>query len=273
MKFFELSTRTLNLHATSWCVDNPIGHIILIHGLGEYAERFDTTARFYNSCNFNVYAFDLPGHGKTEGLRGDIGERRHIYHAIDCLIDYAMDFGESLPFCMHGHSLGGNICLSYRLARQNPLIKAYILSAPWLQLASHTGAIRVGITKILGSATPRILTHLQAINLLKQISRGEVGEDYIRDNLIHSQITAKTAIDAITCGHNVMRTARKLKSPVIIFHGELDNICSHDASSQFIKKSSAKSLFISLPNTGHENMHLPIYIETMTKVVNHLSNL
>lgn len=48
-----------------WPVDEPIGVVQLLHGLGEYARRYEPLVRHLNDAGFSVYAQDLRGHGQT----------------------------------------------------------------------------------------------------------------------------------------------------------------------------------------------------------------
>jgi alpha-beta hydrolase superfamily lysophospholipase len=90
-----------------WDAENPRGNILLQHGLGEYAERYVWQ---YNQLipklvakGFNVYAIDLPGHGDSEGLRGQVDLNEALMHHLAART--AID--STLPLILFGHSLGG----------------------------------------------------------------------------------------------------------------------------------------------------------------------
>lgn len=57
-------------------VDLPKGVIILIHGMAEHIERYDSLATYFNSLGYIVYGTDQRGHGKTPGLQGYVHPRR-----------------------------------------------------------------------------------------------------------------------------------------------------------------------------------------------------
>lgn len=81
--------------------------VLLVHGLGEFLETwmFNISAL---SRDFTVYAFDLPGHGLSQGPVAD--------YTLDCCTHrIAVGFMGALGIehaSLVGHSLGGLVCLS-----------------------------------------------------------------------------------------------------------------------------------------------------------------
>ncbi|MEK9577968.1 MAG: alpha/beta fold hydrolase, partial [Aquiluna sp.] len=59
-----------------WRAASPRAQVLLQHGYGEYAERYVTQYSGLipklNQNGFDVYAIDLPGHGRTDGERGQV---------------------------------------------------------------------------------------------------------------------------------------------------------------------------------------------------------
>ena len=59
------------VYTKTWLPETePRADIILVHGLGEYCERYQHVAEFLTGIGCAVYSFDHPGHGKSEGKRG-----------------------------------------------------------------------------------------------------------------------------------------------------------------------------------------------------------
>jgi alpha-beta hydrolase superfamily lysophospholipase len=53
--------------------DHPVGQILLVHGLGEHARRYDALADVLTDVGWRVSAYDQIGHGQSPGRRGDQG--------------------------------------------------------------------------------------------------------------------------------------------------------------------------------------------------------
>ena len=101
------------INARYWADGNQGSPIILIHGIGEYIEswlpNFVTLA-----AQHQVYAVDLPGHGRTE-------KPLNISYTIETLAQFINDLMVALGVeraHIVGHSLGGAIAT--RLALRQP---------------------------------------------------------------------------------------------------------------------------------------------------------
>ena len=46
--------------------------IILVHGLGEHIQRYNHWAELFNREDIGFTGVDLPGHGRSDGKRGNI---------------------------------------------------------------------------------------------------------------------------------------------------------------------------------------------------------
>ena len=54
-------------------VANPKASIVLLHGLGEYSGCYANHIETFNKAGISVFTMDWPGHGESEGNRGDLG--------------------------------------------------------------------------------------------------------------------------------------------------------------------------------------------------------
>jgi 4,5:9,10-diseco-3-hydroxy-5,9,17-trioxoandrosta-1(10),2-diene-4-oate hydrolase len=85
-----------------WAAGDKGSHIILIHGIGQYVEHW-ASAISALAAHHQVYAVDLPGHGKTD-------KPMDISYTIDDFSQFVKDFMSTLGIekaHIIGHSLGG----------------------------------------------------------------------------------------------------------------------------------------------------------------------
>ncbi|RME82279.1 MAG: alpha/beta hydrolase [Caldilineae bacterium] len=81
--------------------------LVLVHGAGGSAMHWPPALR--RLPDHDVYALDLPGHGRSQGPgRDDIGAYAEVVHAWAEAIGLA-------PFVLAGHSMGGAIALTFAL--------------------------------------------------------------------------------------------------------------------------------------------------------------
>ena len=57
----------------AWTVEKPVGNIVLVTGMEEYALRYDDFATFLCKNNYNVYCLDHYGQGETAGSEDRLG--------------------------------------------------------------------------------------------------------------------------------------------------------------------------------------------------------
>ena len=89
------------------------GALLLVHGLGEHARRYDHVAAALTALGVEVHAFDLRGFGRSGGARATLP------HAHALLDDVALQFarlrdarraaGDARAPMVLGHSMGGGI--------------------------------------------------------------------------------------------------------------------------------------------------------------------
>ena len=110
----------------------PQAGVVLVHGYAEHSGRYDHVAAFLNDRGYAVYAYDLRGHGRSEGRRA----------FVDTFVRYLNDLGvflqrvrrrlQDVPLFLMGHSMGGTVCARFYLERR-PELAGLVLSSPLLR--------------------------------------------------------------------------------------------------------------------------------------------
>src|SRR5690606_39236188 len=106
----------VTIHYYVWTADAPRAIVQVLHGVGEYATRYERFAQALASAGYTVYAQDHRGHGATglEQWRGDRtklgrlgpGGVRAAIAAIEQLTGIIRDENPHVPLVLFGHSLG-----------------------------------------------------------------------------------------------------------------------------------------------------------------------
>ena len=99
------------IHACRWEPEQPIiGVVQIVHGIAEYAQRYETFAKFLNAMGYLVVAEDHMGHGKSGG-RGCVQGYFHggWFAAVDDtyhLLESTRSEFPDVPYILFGHSMG-----------------------------------------------------------------------------------------------------------------------------------------------------------------------
>ena len=132
---------------------NPKGIITIVHGLGSHSSRYTHFADFFTRNGYVILAFDLPGHGYSDGIRGHADSYDQIADIIQHFLDYASLEYPNLPQYLYGHSMGGGLVLFYLITRQNKLTAA-IASSPGLVPARTPSKSKYLAAKIFSALFP-----------------------------------------------------------------------------------------------------------------------
>ncbi len=234
-----------------WPAADARANVLLAHGFAEYAERY--VAHYHqlvpklNALGFNVYAFDLRGHGRSPGARGVTDMREAVADHIAARRALA---AEDKPLFLFGHSLGG-LLTAASAAQDKSNIAGVILSAPALSISApaHLRAI-AGVVSIFAPGA-RLVPPLDADGLSRI---PEEVAAYRKDPMISdTRVPAKTGATAIDVAEASWPLYRKWTLPVLVLHGEQDRATDPEGSKRFAALAPAPDKHLILyPQGRHE---------------------
>lgn len=249
IQFDFFTSDKFRLFASAWLSENfdKDRTIIFHHGLGEHSGRYSTLIESLKEENFSFFSYDIRGHGKSYGNRGDCESiLRYVLDLEEFIYFIKNEYKINKPFLL-GHSLGGLVTSYFCVRHTNQQeIKALILSAPALKvslnffqtlkkIAGHLIYLFKPDLILKSGLDPKMISHNQ-----------EVVEAYKKDPLVHSFISVRLALDMFSAMEAVQRHCGKIKIPVWIGHGNKDEITSLKGSEEFyeIVQSEKKELKI-----------------------------
>lgn len=117
---FRIPYRDGSLHCISWEPDGePLATLQIVHGMIEYADRYDQTAEYFAARGFAVVAHDHPGHGSTAESDDDLGYiprdggSELMAECVHLVTEYIADKYPGVPHFILGHSMGSFITRRY----------------------------------------------------------------------------------------------------------------------------------------------------------------
>jgi alpha-beta hydrolase superfamily lysophospholipase len=208
--------------------ETPRGTVVIAHGLGEHAGRYQQLARDLGNAGWEVHAADCRGHGRSGGARG-------VVPASETMRD---DLLESLAFAratsarptiLLGHSMGGAFA-AWALAHQPGAADALVLSSPALRadlspvqrvLMASVG--RMAPDFVVGNGlNPRYLSHNSAVVAA-----------YRDDPLVHDRVTPRLAKAIMAAGDAARAAAPYWSTPTLLLYAGDDHIVSPAGSAEF----------------------------------------
>ncbi|HSI53632.1 MAG: lysophospholipase [Ramlibacter sp.] len=228
-----------NLALQDWPLPDHValrGVVLMVHGLGEHAGRYDHLARRLNSWGFAVRGYDQYGHGESDGVRGALPTRtRLLDDLLDVMESTRARMQDGVPLVLLGHSMGG-LVTSCLLALRKVPVEGLVLSSP---------ALDAGLTafqKLLLAIVPRVAPNLTLGNGLDPdlISHDpDVVTAYKADPKVHARISGRLARFIAEAGPVVVERAHKWTVPTLLMYAGADQLVNPRGSRAFAAAAPA----------------------------------
>ena len=212
------------------------GVVVLVHGLGEHAGRYDHVARQLNAWGFAVRGYDQCGHGESGGAPGSLPTDTRLLDDLADIVDSTRARMEpGTPLIVLGHSMGGLVAGRFVSLGMRP-VDALVMSSP---------ALNPGLSafqKLLVAVLPKFFPNLRVGNGLNAsyISHDPaVVAAYQADKLVHDRISARLARFIATAGPATVALAPQWKVPTLLMYAGDDRLVQPQGSRDFAAAAPA----------------------------------
>jgi alpha-beta hydrolase superfamily lysophospholipase len=206
------------------------GVIVLVHGLGEHAGRYDHLARRLNEWGFAVRGYDQYGHGESGGVRGALPATSRLLDDLADIVDSTrarMD--DETPLILLGHSMGGLVAGCFVAQKRRPL-EGLIMSSPALDPGLNS------LQRMLLAVLPRVAPNFTVGNGVdpELISHDPaVVAAYKADPRVHDRISGRLARFIADAGPWVVSRASHWKVPTLLMYAGADHLVNPKGSHAF----------------------------------------
>ncbi len=248
----------LKIFFQAWEKKDNTASIIILHGQGEHSECYHRVVDFFKDDEWNFYAMDMRGHGRSEGKRG------YVAHFNDYSRDYEIFlkhlFAAKIkrgPVILLSHSMGSMIQLkflseSYSQA-QYPLIQAQVCSSPLLGVAVPVPQFKDVGAEVLARFLPKITLWNELNN--KMLTRDQnVVKEFEADVLRHDVMSSKVYLGMKENFSTLLERASRITLPTLFQVAEQDPVVSTPAAKEFFERlgSSKKRILVYGDGAKHE---------------------
>lgn len=225
----------LNIALFDWPLpprQRPRAVVLIVHGLGEHAWRYDGLARRLNQWGYAVRAYDQRGHGESGGGQGLLPQDDALLDDLDELVDdtrrhIAQPW--ACPLILFGHSLGGLVAATFVQRAMAP-VDGLVLSSPALDVG--LGVLRKQLVGMLDRWAPNLAlpNGLDADRLSHDPA---VVAAYRKDPLVHDRISGRLAHFIGHNGPRVVAAARHWPLPTLLLYAGDDHLVRASGSRAF----------------------------------------
>lgn len=222
-----------NVVVQDWPLDSSVklrGVVIVVHGLGEHAGRYEHVARHLNAWGFAVRGYDQCGHGESSGARGSLPSDTRLLDDLADMVDSTRTrYGKDTPVILIGHSMGGLVVGRF-VSLQMRAVEGLVMSSPALDAGMNA------FQKLLVSVLPKIAPDLRVGNGVKPqfVSHDPaVVAAYKADPLVHDRISARLARFIAAAGPQTLALAPQWTVPTLLMYAGDDRLLNPDGSRVF----------------------------------------
>lgn len=240
-----------------WTPDtSPRAVVVLAHGLGEYARRYDHVAQRFEQAGLVTYALDHRGHGRSGGKRMLVRDVSEYTADFDTLVGIATREHPGLKTILLGHSMGGGIVFAYGVERPDNY-DLMVLSGPVVAAQDAVPGLVAFAAKVLGSVLPGV--PVQDLDV-DAISRDPaVVAAYKADPLVyHGKIPFGVGRAMLEVSETMPQRAPALTAPLLVVHGECDRLVPVAGSRRLVECVGSTDVTLKVyPGLYHEVFNEP----------------
>ena len=245
----------LSLYERGWAGAQAASPLVIVHGGGEHSGRYAETAACLAQAGYAVCAFDLPGHGRSPGVRGHIERFEEYLECVGAFVGLVAGRHAPRRPVLLGHSLGGLIATAFAAARREPL-SCLVLSSPLWGLSVPVPWWKRAAGRLLSPVWPSLTLarpHQKGLVLSHDL---QVEAAYHNDPLVHYRASVRLYTEILETFAQLPRLLPEIRVPTLVLEAGEDRLASTD---------TVRRLF---PLIGSQDKRLIVYEGYYHEVLN-----
>lgn len=244
----------------------PRAVVVLSHGFGEHARRYDHVAARFAEAGLVTYALDHRGHGRSGGKRvlcKDFSDYTGDFHTCAGI---AAREHPGLPRVVLGHSMGGAIVFTYGVDRPDDY-QLMVLSGPAVDMVDTVSPLLALVAKALGAVVPGLPVQKLDSHLVSRDPA--VVAAYDADPLVHhGLVPAGVGRALIKVAETMPARAAALTAPLLVVHGADDGLVPAEGSRRLVSAVGSDDVQLNIyPGLYHEIFNEPERAHVLDDVV------
>lgn len=256
----------LNLYYRVWLPSEiPKATLLVVHGLAEHSGRYINLAQYLVSKGYAIYAPDLRGHGKSDGLPGHVERFQDYLDDLKGFFHLVRGKPSTTKIFLFGHSVGGLIATAYAANHQSELA-GLILSGASVMIGSDRSPLLIATARALSMLLPKMgITTIDASTISQDKA---VVDAYVNDPLVYrGKIRARLGTELIKTAQELPHQMPEIKLPILIMHGTADRLSEPAGSRMLYELVSSQDRTLKLyQDFYHEILNEPGREQVLTDI-------
>lgn len=225
--------------------------VVVVHGLSEHSGRHLTTIHQLTAAGYECVRFDLRGHGESEGRPQWIDAFEDYVDDVRAIFDWIDAHLPAKPVFLHGHSLGGAICLRFAARNQHKL-SGVMVNAPAYKVGDGVPGYKIVLARLLNRLLPglKMKRNLDITTLSRD---PDVIQRCQTDALVRHFNTLRQGCEILRAMPSIIEDVKRITVPILFTHGGQDRlILAHGSQELFDHCASTDKEFVSFKEAYHE---------------------
>lgn len=242
----------LALYFQATTVQASKGTVVFVHGTGEHIGRYNEIIQIFSQYGYSCFGFDQRGFGRSEGERGHVNSFSDYVEDLNKFIDEVVAPKSEKPIFVLGHSMGTIVVLSYALKYAAKIQGLLIFSCP-VKLVAFSANFGCFLGCLL---PPTWIPTLKVPNMIEPQTLSDNFANiqaFVNDPYAFSKVSFSWLRGFKLARANVENYAQDIKLPILINHGDADEIAALEGvQNLFVKIASADKTLQVYPGLKHE---------------------
>lgn len=210
--------------------------VLLCHDLGEHTRLYEKAALAFNDLGFDVFAFDMCGHGKSGAKRGHIPSFKVlISDMLQVVSSLKFRYGNRAPVIV-SQGLGSLVTLA--LSRTYPnFVAGAVFVSPMFRLEDQLSNTRRIVVKLLADVFPEMTLPGWLSPRFTQNRLVSIDE---KEKWLQPKITANFAIEVGNAVNQSRRLITRLSVPALFVLPSKSKILKFEFIKKVLSKHSAE---------------------------------
>lgn len=228
-----------HLFYQKWSAHKPRATLIITHGQAEHSGCYQRLIQFIKDhmpeMQFEIYAWDLRGHGRSDGLRGYADDFNDYVKDYTIFLKHLGLEKSTRPLYLFGHSMGGLIQFRALCNEHAFPVTAQILSAPMFGISVQIPPYKEKAASLVRLLAPKLTlgNEISFEDLTRDI---DVLREYEQDTLRHDRIAAGVFLGSQNAMSECRIMAPRVKIPTLLVMSEHDPVTNTPAALDILER-------------------------------------
>ncbi len=246
--------------------------VLYLNNYGMHYKWLNNTALKLSEYGYALASINYEISTQKNGSRALTGNLEKYINKLEEYINYQVEKDPGTKTYIIAEGFAANQILSL-VSEKNMPIHGVVALSPWFSPSKGLSTFNLLKANLFRFLLPNKTMKLPGF-VASEVSRDlRVVYKYENDKLVCDKIGYKLYCQTLRLGEFTSKTIYKINTPLLIFHGDQDQIASVDATREYVRNASSKTKFVEVKGGKHFLLHDLDKPNTQRHIIEWMENL